>query len=242
MSAVLMYHYLGEPAPDDPHRGLWVPAGEFREQLALLARMGRRTVTGAEYAAGLGTRALKNAVWLTFDDGRIDNYDAALPALREAGARATFFVIAERSLGGAKDYIPLSCLREMVAAGMEIGSHTLTHPKLPRLSPAQLRDEIIGSKKRLEDALGIEVVSFCYPYGSLNNTARELVREAGYRAAVSTIRDNRNGAADRFALRRAMVQPGRTGLQFRYLFSPLYHWIHGYKNRRRWKKAIADGS
>lgn len=236
-----MYHYLGDPAPDDPHRGLWVPVAEFREHLALLRAMGRRTVLGPEYAAGLGTAALRDAVWLTFDDGRIDNFGVALPALKAAGARATFFAIAERSLGGAKDYIPLSGLREMVAEGMEIGSHTLTHPKLPRLAPEQLREEIVGSKKRLEDALGVAVTSFCYPYGSWNAAARDLVREAGYTAAASTIRDNRNDAADRFALRRVMVQPGRRGLGFRYLFSPLYHWIHGYKNRRRWKKAIADG-
>ena len=63
----------------------------------------------------------------------------------------------------------------------------------------------------------------------------EQVREAGYRLATSTIRGNRNTERDRLTLKRAMITPGRTGLRFRYVFSPLYHLIHEHKNRRRWK-------
>jgi len=238
MSAILMYHYLGQPpaSTERAHRALWVPTQEFRQQLRQLTRMGQQSVTPEQFDTGLRSGTLRNQVWLTFDDGRIDNLEQALPALVDAGHRATFFIIAERSLRGEKDYIPLSGLKEMLAAGMSIGSHTLTHPHLARIPPDQMRTEITDSRKRLEDALGVPVTSFCYPYGNWNPEAVEAVQQAGYSLAVSTIRDNRNAEPNRWLLHRAMVQPGRTGLRFRYLFTPVYHWIHSRKNRRRWNQ------
>ena len=164
MSAILMYHYLGQaPATEQDHAALWVPVQEFRHQLAALTRAGLQSTTPEQYGAALEAGNLRGRVWLTFDDGRLDNLTEGLPALVEAGHRATFFIIAQRSLAGEKDYIPLSGLKEMLAAGMSIGSHTLTHPRLTRVPPAQLRAEIFDSKKMLEDALGVEVTSFCYP-------------------------------------------------------------------------------
>lgn len=230
-----MYHYIGpDPGPSDPHRGLFVPPDEFREQLQLLKTLKRRVLTPSQYSGALGDAQPRQATWITFDDGRRDNYEAAFPILCEAGLTATFFVIVEKSLGGDPRYINISMMREMIAEGMAIGSHTLTHPRLARVPAEQLRNEIAGSRKRLEDALGAPVASFCYPYGNWNQQVADIVRESGYGLAVSTIRDNRNSEKDRWLLKRAMVQPGRTGARFRYLFSPLYHWVHRRKNRRRW--------
>ncbi len=127
-------------------------------------------------------------------------------------------------------------MKEMQSAGMDIGSHTCSHPRLARLSRDQMREEVTASKKRLEDTLGVEVASFCYPYGNFDDAVVEAVKEAGYKLATATIRDNRNTPEDRYRLKRAMVQPGRTGRKFRYLFSPIYHWVHDRKNKRRWKK------
>lgn len=231
-----MYHYIGNPPADDPHRGLFVPAEEFRAQLAMLNRLGRRTVSPEEFDALLSAPKVPPVAWLTFDDGKLDNFTEAFPALCEHRAKATFFVIVDRVLGGEAGYMDLAMMREVLAAGMSIGSHTLSHPHLARISAAQLREEVASSKKKLEDALGVEITSFCYPYGNFDDRVIEAVQAAGYRTALSTIRDNRNGAEDRFRLKRAMVQPGRTGLRFRYLFSPVYHFLHDRKNRRRWQR------
>jgi len=240
MSTVLMYHYVGSPqSSGDPHAALWVPREEFAGQLATLRAMKIRTLSPEEYGAGLSAGTLGRSVWLTFDDGQIDNYSVALPLLAEAGLRATFFIIAARSLGGDANYVSVSQMKEMISAGMSIGYHTVTHPRLARLDDAALREEIVGSRKRLEDALGIAITSFCYPYGNLDDRVVAMVEEAGYALATSTVRDNRNTPADRFRLRRAMVQPGRTGLRFRYLFSTLYHLVHARKNRNRWRKSAA---
>jgi peptidoglycan/xylan/chitin deacetylase (PgdA/CDA1 family) len=93
-------------------------------------------------------------------------------------------------------------VREWLAAGHQIGSHTLTHPWLTRLSPAAAREEIFASKKRLEDAFGVPVGHFCYPYGDWNPAVRDLVAEAGYRAACTTEPGLNTSGTDAFALRR----------------------------------------
>jgi peptidoglycan/xylan/chitin deacetylase (PgdA/CDA1 family) len=234
---ILTYHYLGPPGPDvEPrHRGLHVPEGEFRAQLAALSSM-RMSTLSADAACDLveSGQGGGRSIWLTFDDGHRDNFDPGLRLLSEAGHRATFFVVVEPCLSGQAGFMDLAMMREMLAAGMSIGSHTLTHPRLARLGEADLRREIVDSKARLEDALGVAITTFCYPYGNWNQRVVEVVREAGYRCAVSTIRGNRNAAGERFLLKRAMVQPGRVGIRFRYLLSPAYHWLHAFKNRGKW--------
>lgn len=234
MNPILMYHYVAHSPVPGTHPPLTVPPHEFDEQLAALRARGSVSVLSDEYSRRLQSGDHGNTVWITFDDGRIDNLDVALPRLVAAGHRATFFVIAEKSLGNEPGFVPLSGLREMLAAGMEIGSHTMTHPRLARLPLEQARREIADSRARLEDALQVPVRAFCHPFGNWNAATVDLVREAGYELATSTIRDNRNARADRWTLRRVMIQPGRTGWRFRYALSPAYHLLHAFKNRRRW--------
>ncbi|MBI1291570.1 polysaccharide deacetylase family protein [bacterium] len=238
MFPILTYHYLGEATPEvEPrHRGLYVPPEEFRAQLAALSALGMKSLSAEEACDRVESgRSDGRAIWLTFDDGHWDNFEPGLRLLVEAGHGATFFVIAGPSLAGERGFVGLPQMREMIAAGMSIGCHSMTHPRLARLSEPEMRREIIDSKVRLEDALGIAVPTFCYPYGNWNRRVVELVGEAGYRCAVSTIRGNRNAAGERFLLKRAMVQPGRVGIRFRYMLSPVYHWLHQFKNRGKWK-------
>jgi peptidoglycan/xylan/chitin deacetylase (PgdA/CDA1 family) len=93
-------------------------------------------------------------------------------------------------------------VREWLARGHEIGSHTLTHPWLTRLPPAQAREEIAASKKKLEDCFGRAVEHFCYPYGDWNASVREWVAEAGYRTACTTEPGINTTETDRLGLRR----------------------------------------
>lgn len=231
---ILMYHSIGAPE-GGKHPVLFVSKQEFADQLSTLNQMGISTVTGLDYLRRLNDPRSANAVWLTFDDGQIDNYEAAFPLLMEAKVPATFFVNVDPCLTGKAGFIPLSALREMADSGMEIGSHTLSHPRLTKLSRGEIRREVFESKQRLEQALGRKCPSFCYPFGDHNRAVINTVKEAGYESACTTIRDNRNRSVDRYRLHRAMVQPGRTGWRFRYLFGSIYHWVHERKNRKRWK-------
>ncbi len=88
-----------------------------------------------------------------------------------------------------KEYSALTWdqIREMAGWGIEIGSHTLTHPILSRLDKPQLIREIKGSKMRIEEMLGCRVASFCYPNGMQDDINEDVIREAksaGYRGAV----------------------------------------------------------
>ena len=76
-------------------------------------------------------------------------------------------------------------IKEWLAAGHQIGSHTLTHPCLTRLPPAQAREEITASRKKLEDLFGVAIRHFCYPYGDRDERTCDLVMEAGYRTACT---------------------------------------------------------
>jgi peptidoglycan/xylan/chitin deacetylase (PgdA/CDA1 family) len=76
--------------------------------------------------------------------------------------------------------------REMDAAGVEIGSHTLTHPILTRVADEQLRWELRQSRARLEDQLQRPVDLFCYPNGNYDERVQAEVARAGYRCAVTT--------------------------------------------------------
>jgi peptidoglycan/xylan/chitin deacetylase (PgdA/CDA1 family) len=92
--------------------------------------------------------------------------------------------------------------REMAASGVEIGSHTVTHPILPWLPGDRVARELRQSRRRLEEALDREVTSFCYPNGDYNARVRDEAARAGYRVAVTTEAGLNDRASDPLALRR----------------------------------------
>jgi len=107
-------------------------------------------------------------------------------------------------------------VRGLAAMGIEIGSHTVTHPNLELLA----RDEVVGelgdSKSRIELELGMPCQSFCYPYGKYSPGVQKLVREAGYRCATSTICPGRNlSGQDAFLLQRYSItsEPYKLGYE-----------------------------
>lgn len=117
---------------------------------------------------------------LSFDDGYLTDYTVAFARLAKRGWPGCFFVIASqvgksRALGWRE-------LREMAAAGMEIGSHSLTHPFLDRADPDQIRREFGESKRILEDGLGQAVHFASLPRGSAAPGMGALIKELGYRA------------------------------------------------------------
>jgi peptidoglycan/xylan/chitin deacetylase (PgdA/CDA1 family) len=89
-------------------------------------------------------------------------------------------------------------LRRLEDTGVEIGSHTVSHPHLPTLSDGELRDELSGSKAEIEDELGRPCIEFAYPYGEHDDRVRRAARAAGYERAYSL----RGSRSDPFALPR----------------------------------------
>ncbi|MGF1571849.1 MAG: polysaccharide deacetylase family protein [Sumerlaeia bacterium] len=235
---ILMYHHIAS-APSDAgkHHVLYVPRHEFAAQLDALQSMGYKTVTSTEYQKTLAAQnSRQKVVWITFDDGFLNNYEVALPELQARGMVATFFVVVNRTLVQPEaHYMTPQMLLNLEAAGMEVASHTLSHPRLSNLPEPDILQELQQSRTLLEAHLGKPQPAFCFPYGDHNRAVLSAVQQAGYSLSVSTIRGNKNTEADRWRLKRIMIGPGRTGGKFRYSFTPLYHLLHQKKNASRWK-------
>jgi peptidoglycan/xylan/chitin deacetylase (PgdA/CDA1 family) len=157
------------------HRPYAVDPEEFRAYLIALQRSARRVVPVGQLAGELAA----GVVSLTFDDGWESDYTEAFRVLREVGMRATFFVVP--SLVETAGYLRWQQLREMVAAGMEIGSHSLTHPFMQRLSRTELLHEFGESKRIIEDRLRQPVRSASLPRGWEPPGFESVLADLGYR-------------------------------------------------------------
>ncbi|HEU4754422.1 MAG TPA: polysaccharide deacetylase family protein, partial [Armatimonadota bacterium] len=103
--------------------------------------------------------------------------------------------------------------RELARMGFSVGAHTVTHPALSGLEEAEARREIQGSRELLEEALGLPVRHFCYPYDEAIRWGRKvpagcrrLVEEAGYETAVTVVKNGVTSRANRLAIPRLAVQ------------------------------------
>ncbi|MHC3470362.1 polysaccharide deacetylase family protein [Streptomyces sp. 7R007] len=188
---VAMYHSVGD-CSDDPYRVTVTPE-RFERQLAWLARRGLRGVSVAGLLTARARGEGRGLVGLTFDDGYADFVTEALPVLGRLGFGATLFVLPGR-LGGDNAWDPLGPrkplltadgIRRAAEAGVEIGSHGLTHLDLTEVDDVTLKAETVESRTALEDLLGTPVDGFCYPYGSVDARAVAAVRDAGYRYACA---------------------------------------------------------
>jgi peptidoglycan/xylan/chitin deacetylase (PgdA/CDA1 family) len=142
---------------------------------------------------------------LTFDDGFVSDYNIVFPILRERGIKATFFITASHI--GKSGYLTGSHLREMIEAGMEIGSHGLSHNYLTAIPPQKAIHEIWYSKRRIEQELGHRVHSFAPVGGHFKKWMLPIAAEAGYKVFATMIPGWSvvNGRA-RYLLRRNHIQ------------------------------------
>jgi len=189
---VLMYHMIAD-VPEDPHKLAVAPA-RFAEQMAWLAERGLRGVSMETLMAAMRAGRARGLAGLTFDDGYLSVLEDALPVLLRHDFTATMFIISDR-IGGTNEWdagtgpvwplMTAAQVAQVAAAGMEIGSHTATHPRLPGIAADQVAAEISGSRARLRELFDLQVTGFAYPYGRMDATARQAVRDAGYGYACS---------------------------------------------------------
>ena len=210
----LMYHKLGPRPGGVLLKGLYISRALFERQLSELRRAGFTTPPCGPPPSGEGNPERRIA--LTFDDGFANVFEHGLEPLARHGVRAMEYLVAER-VGGWNDWemekgeareplMNASQIKEWLAAGHEIGSHSLTHPFLTRISVARAREEVGASKKKLEDRFGVPVRHFCYPYGDWSPAVRDLVIAAGYETACTTEVGVNTSATPRFELKRILVR------------------------------------
>ena len=245
-AAILTYHHVANPPPDHPRKNLFVSPREFSIQMDFLSQKGFHVVSLDHIHAALtsGETLSSKTVAITFDDGFEDNFTNAFPILLRHGFPATIFMVSSYvGLGVAPDnlidgerYLSAAQLQTMTERNITIGSHSKAHKKLGRIPIEEAASDIAWSRKELGNILQKPVNWFCYPFGSFNQEVEKSVRQAGFVGAVSVIRDNRFRQDQIYHLPRIMVMPNISLLRFQYYFSTLYHFIHHFKNRRRWGK------
>lgn len=206
---ILMYHYIRDhtDAKDKVGANLSVSPAIFAQHLQAIKDAGYQTINFNDLTDPLALP--EKPVIITFDDGYEDAYSAALPALQKQGMTGVFYVVSE--FLNKWNYMTTDQVKTLDAAGMQIGSHTVSHRDLGKMTSAQQRQQLTESKAFLEQLIGKPVRDFCYPAGKYNETTIALAKEIGYRTATTVKEGRASGArvsAKPFELPRIRVSQG----------------------------------
>lgn len=248
---ILMYHRV---APLAGYDQLNVQPERFERQMAHVAGTGRAVDLSTAVAALAAGTPAKPAIVVTFDDGYRDNLEHALPILQRYGIPATIFVTSafcgqsmrhpRYAAEPGRLHLDWDEVRSLSrTAGITIGSHTMTHPFLSRMTDESAWREIEGSRREIENRLGMLVRHFCYPSGDVTPRERALVALAGYAAAVTVAPGGNRPGQDPHALRRTEVTDRddvhELALKLDGAFDPLHRVLH-WRRLRAFARARGD--
>jgi|SaaInlStandDraft_4_1057021.scaffolds.fasta_scaffold04793_4 peptidoglycan/xylan/chitin deacetylase (PgdA/CDA1 family) len=164
------------------HKIVGDKVGEWADvKLALFTQLLKTANANNQVIVSISDWAENNSGELafSFDDGHCSDFDIVLPLLQEYGAQGTFFVTP--NYVGKNGYMSWEQIKALGEAGMEIGSHSLSHPYMTTLSTEQLLIELKDSKAQIEQHTGKEIVSFAYPFGDCFARTHKVAKEVGYK-------------------------------------------------------------
>jgi len=201
---ILMYHGISSgqtiTVPNDRETGAElydVSLDDFKAQMQWLKDKGFAPVLFDNF----NVNKQANPVSITFDDGEMNNFQYALPVLKEHGCKAYFFIIVKRI--GRKGYMGWGELKELHKSGMVIGSHGLSHEILTNLLDSQMEEELRASKQNLEINLGVPIETISIPRGFCNDKVIETAFKLGYKTVFISERPAqlKSGALSRIAIK-----------------------------------------
>lgn len=221
---ILMYHNVDRPSHGGRLARLYVRPEQFARQLWWLRRLGLRGVSMSEGLRRLQFGDAARCVVLTFDDGYADNLLHAAPLLKSYGFGATCYVVSDAIgtwnswdadvVGVRKPLMDEAQLQGWLEHGLELGSHTCSHPRLDQLTDDEQLYELVASRERLKTLAGTPIEHFCYPYGYYAAATPALVARAGYLSAVTAQRGRATSRHDRFRLPRLSIGGDKGLLRF----------------------------
>lgn len=243
---VLLYHrVVPEPRTGD----MWsVSVEQFRAQMAEVRRLGYHT---RRFEDLRDLRSPQNprtrAVLIAFDDGYRSVLEHALPILRMHGQQATFFLV-PAAMGGVSHWeagmglepsqiMTWTEAMQLAKAGMSIGSHSLRHPDLSKLTKEEILEEVCRSKAEIETRLRVPVRGFSVPFGRENKCLDECLLNAGYRYKVGNELISPGWEKDILCLPCTPVL-GRDSLrEFKKKLTGSYDWLNYYQ---RWRAGLKE--
>lgn len=188
---VLLYHSFCSDT-DKEAGNFTVTFDRFREQMDYLHKNGYAAVSLEKFfeeqeywskdepKSEAKFKDTRKKVVLSFDDGNVSNYFFALPLLKEFGFTATFFVtVNDIGKTGRMDW---TMIYDLSRAGMDIGSHGMSHSFFPGLAPYVLLNEFVLSKQVLEKYTRKRVNFVSIPHGFYNRQILAIARDAGFKS------------------------------------------------------------
>jgi peptidoglycan/xylan/chitin deacetylase (PgdA/CDA1 family) len=237
---ILMYHSVSDEDESGVRayfRTCTAPS-VFAEQMANLHSHGYSTCTLTQALDSLRSRrqSTTRLVVITFDDGYTNFYRQAFPVLNRFGFSATVFLptayIGDHPLQfKGRDCLTWTEVRELRNHGIVFGSHTVTHPQLRELNASAIDEEIVRSKKTIEERLGCTVDSFAYPYAfpqgdtEFRSMLRDALGCAGYQNGVCTTVGRGTCESDPFFMARMPVNSADDTAFFQAKLLGAYDWI-----------------
>jgi peptidoglycan/xylan/chitin deacetylase (PgdA/CDA1 family) len=233
-----MYHAI-----QDQPSAIAIRPEEFRKQIEWFHDQNYQIMRIGDLVQEIieGSTLPEKCLAITFDDGFLDFYTTAFPVLNEFHIPATVFLVTgyvgrDNGWPGQPPKLPRlpllswSQVEEMSRYGIDFGAHSIVHPRLDLLSLAAAEEEILGSKKTIEDRIQKPVEVFAYPYGISSDRIKAFVREefvcaCGIRNGLAT------PSSDLYALPRIEIQYlGKLSL----LSGLTSWWMPAYLAARDW--------
>lgn len=210
---VLCYHRFGPIASKNYYA---LSTEEFEKHLAMFKQEGFVPMTPSQVMEALDKKRAwpEKPMMITVDDGYHDFMTYAKPGLDRYGYKATLFVytdFVDSRLGFSKQQ-----LKQLVKEGYEIGSHSATHSRLSKWEKGEryeqhkerLQMELAGSKKKLSEWSGQEIISCAYPYGLWDEEVADLGKEAGYQLMLTVCPGSNGATTPAFRWHRYMIVKG----------------------------------
>ena len=203
---VLNYHQIN----DEKHSAITLHVDQFKEQMEYLHNHGYNTITLNQLYDYLqnGSDLPEKPIVITFDDGYVDNYEHALPILKEYNMKATLFMISDAA--NTPGFVNTAQMHQMESAGFDIQGHTNHHKILTHMDPTELPDAILGGKTSMEGILGEPINYLAYPGGFNDMLVQYVTKQSGYKMAFTVQPGTVKPGDNLYALNRLAVFQGDT--------------------------------
>lgn len=214
---VLCYHHL---APEGgPMGGYNLHPNLLEEQFKFLKAAGYNTVRLDQFYAYINGKKPSDfperPILLTFDDGSKTHLEVLVPLLKKYGFTASIFIYPSIISSGKKYYMTWDQLRKALDSGvLDLGSHSLYHPKLPIMSRALIRKQLAESKQILETKTGRKVIDLAYPFGLFDPRVIEEAKAIGYRMAFTVNPGKNLPGTPVYNIHRSLVPWGQSQSAF----------------------------
>lgn len=214
---ILLYHHV---TPEYVDSDYYLTVELFTQQMDWLLAEGYTSITASQLVQAItqGGDLPEKPVLITFDDGFVDVYQYAYPVLKERNMVATWYLVATYLNG--QNCVTTDQAQELIAAGWEIGSHSMTHADLQYTQDTNY--EMAQARALLMKTLDAPIDTIAYPFGSVNEYVFQKTIKYGYTAGMGLGKKSLHDMSTLFYLSRLVVTQGMTSAEISAMIAGTY--------------------